>query len=163
MFAVNKVTQNALLCPEASMRRALFNNYFNSSNYILSKSSYSPSKQYFVDNEGSNVQFTLGSLSKSETTASYINSSLTLIEPGIDLIKNDTYKFSSKAGDAVISYKHADPVLGNYEDLETPDADFSFTSTKLRGEFNTFIGCNTSILPCKYYNIYQKDYDFDKF
>ena len=160
LFTVNKVTQNALLCPEAAIRRRIFNNYFNSSNYTLTTGLYSPSRNVFTDNEGSGIHFNLGNLSKKNSDEKYLSSSLTLIEPGVELIKNDTYKFSSKAGDAIVSYKHSDPVLGNYEDPETPDADFSFTSSKLRGEFNTYIGCNTLLQPCQYYNIYQKDYDF---
>jgi hypothetical protein len=44
---------------------------------------------------------------------------LTLIEPGVELIRNNNFSFSSKAGDAIIAHKHLDPVLGNYEDPES--------------------------------------------
>ena len=85
------------------------------------------------------------------------------------MIKNDQFKFSSKAGDALIAYKHSDPILGDYEDLTTngdklanDTIDFNSSTSKLRGEFNTYIGCSTQDLTAgTYYNIYPKDYDFD--
>ena len=86
-----------------------------------------------------------------------------MIEPGIDLTKNDTYEFSSKSGDALVPYKHSDPILGDYEDVEkNGSGNFNTTVSKLRGEFNTYVGCNTNYIQHgDYYNIFEKGYDFE--
>ena len=160
LFKVTDVKQNALLCPEASMRSTIFNSYFNSSEYKLIQSKYQSPNKIFIDS-GDNKQFSLGNLSYSPSNNS-VNTSLLLIEPGIELITNNLYDFSSKAGDAIVSYKHSDPILGDYENLETNGSgDFNKTASKLRGEFNTYIGCNASVDYGTYYNVYSKDYDFE--
>ena len=170
IFTIDDVKNNALLCPEASLRAPIFNSIFNSSEYKLKPFKYQPESKYFYDKDGTGIHFSLEGLTSEESFGS-INTSLTLIEPGIDLIKNDQFKFSSKAGDALIAYKHSDPILGDYEDLNTngnkltpanDNIDFNSSTSKLRGEFNTYIGCSTSDLTAgTYYNIYPKDYDFE--
>ena len=163
LFAVGDavIRQNALLCPEASIRPAIFNSYFNSSEYKLISAKYQPKNKVFMDG-GDAMHFTIGDLVP-ESNISKIDTSLLLIEPGIDLIRNNEYSFSSKAGDASIAYKHSDPILGDYEDLEyNGAADFNTTTSKVRGEFNTFVGCSYGgIQYGTYYNVYPKDYDFD--
>ena len=163
LFAVDDqlIRQNALLCPEASIRPAIFNSYFNSSEYKLISARYQPKNKVFMDG-GDAMHFTIGDLVP-ESNVSKIDTSLLLIEPGIDLIRNNEYSFSSKAGDASIAYKHSDPKLGDYEDLEyNGDADFNTTTSKIRGEFNTYVGCSYGgIQYGTYYNVYPKDYDFD--
>ena len=168
IFTIEDVKNNALLCPEASLRAPIFNSIFNSSEYKLKPFKYQPKSKYFYDRDGIGIHFSLDGLAPEESYRT-INSSLTLIEPGIDLIKNDQFKFSSKAGDALIAYKHSDPILGDYEDLTTngdklanDTINFNSSTSKLRGEFNTYIGCSTQDLTAgTYYNIYPKDYDFD--
>lgn len=159
-FKVTDVQQNALLCPEASIRANLFNSYFNSSEYKLIQTKYQSPNKIFIDS-GDHKQFSLGNLTHDPSNKS-INSSLLLIEPGIDSISNGIYDFSSKSGDGLVAYQHADPILGDYEDLETNGtADFNKTTSKLRGEFNSYVGCNSSVDFGTYYNIYTKDYDFE--
>ena len=71
-------------------------------------------------------------------------------------------KFSSKAGDESIAHKHTDIKWGDYADpksLVTDDtiAEFNVSNSKIRGTFNTYIGCDTNNLEnCVYYDIYQK-------
>lgn len=156
LFKVNNVRQNALLCPEATLRSGLFSTYFNSSEYQLKPFKYQPSLKVFVD-FGDGMNFTLGDLTKSGSESS-MGSSLLLIEPGTELIRNNYYEFCSKAGDAASQYKHVDPNLGNYEDLDT-SGDYNNTTSKVRGEFNTFIGCTNLVSPGTYYNIFIKDYN----
>ena len=167
------VNNNALLCPEAEVRVSLFNNFFNSSEYMLKPFKYGTDDKLFYDNQGSAKQFYLGNLKylNSVERSNPISTSLTLIEPGIGLTKNERWKFSSQSGDAIISYKHSDPLLGDYENIETnklsdndknDDNTWSLTTSKVRGVFNTFIGTESSDIQAGvYYNIYQKGYDFD--
>ena len=168
IFTINDVKNNALLCPEASLRAPIFNSIFNSSEYKLKPFKYQPKSKYFYDRNNTGIHFSLDGLSSEESYGT-INTSLILIEPGIDLIKNDQFKFSSRAGNPEIVYKHSDPILGDYEDLSTngnklvnDTVDFNNSTSKLRGEFNTYIGCSTQDLTAgTYYNIYSKDYDFE--
>jgi hypothetical protein len=164
------VNKNALLCPEASLRRTIFNSYFNSSQFTLQACKYTPSIKYFVNNSDP-YNFTLKKFEPNSSPTLLSNVSLTLIEPGIDLINNDSYSFSSKAGDPVVVYKHADPILGDYENLATnhntsgpngtDTVDFNKTTSKVRGEFNTFIGTDSNIITHgEYYNIFQNNYDY---
>ena len=46
-LTVNQVVNNALICPEASIRPEVYNTYFNSSEYNLAKSKYQPTNRYF--------------------------------------------------------------------------------------------------------------------
>jgi len=123
LFKVDSVIKNALLCPEANLRRNIFNTFFNSSQYILKEFNYSPSNQTFLEYEGSAPNsFTLKGLKENANDVSF-SAELTLVEPEIDLIRNSQYEFSSKAGDKNIAYKHLDPNLGSYEDVENEQTD----------------------------------------
>lgn len=157
IFKVSAVRTNALLCPEATIRSDIFSTYFNSSEYKLSACKYQSPIKTFLD-YGDSKGFTLGNLSSYDKTEE-LTTALLLVQPGTELIRNNDYEFCSKAGDAASQYKHVDPILGNYEDLDTT-GDYNMTSSKVRGEFNTFIGCNNWISANTYYNIFIKDYDF---
>ena len=165
-----EVLNNALLCPEASLRTEIYNSYFNSSEYTLIKSKYQPTevsgKSGFKKSFVSDSHYYLGDLSKvTGINRAPIKSSLLLIEPGIELIKNTNNKFSSKAGDAVISHSAVDVKYGDYSDPTNtiPVKDYNEAASKVRGEFNTYIGSEyNSLEDCAYYNIHQKDYDFDR-
>jgi len=159
------VWQNALLCPEACVKTTTFNTFFNSSEYFLKQFKYRPTSDVFNNYESDRDSFALKNLQSNVTNLQSFNSELTLVEPGIELIRNNTYDFCSKAGDAIIAYKHVDPNLGNYEDLTTSSTtDWNGTTSKVRGEFNTFIGCSTNnITAGLYYNIFQKDYNFENY
>lgn len=167
LFKVPDVIKNALLCPEAHIRRKLFNTFFNSSEYTLKTFKYRPNSLVFscFDEDSKNFSFK-GLIA--ETGDSTVNQSeLTLIEPGIDLIRNNKFDFCSRAGNGIIPYKFVDPKLGDYENVENSDpteAMWNNTTTKVRGDFNTFVGTSTSdLVHGKYYNILQKDYDFDSY
>ena len=170
IFPISAINTNALLCPEASLRRPMYNNYFNSSEYLLRSWKYNVQTKIFYDYTGNQKQFSLDNLKADITLKSSLKTSLTLVEPGIDLIKSgesNTNKFASKAGDKQFAYKCLDPVLGDYEDPLVLDpstaSDWYKSSKKIRGEFNTFIGCNSNgIQNGVYYNIYTKDYDESK-
>lgn len=170
------VKTNGLLCPEASLRRSIFNSYFNSSEFVLKPFKYSSLNKYFISRFIGDNNFTLSGLKRFEGTRNEIPSSLTLIEPGIHRINNGEYSFSTKAGDEMVAYKHSDPILGDFEDPTTSEFQipgtegttgffknkWNTTATKVRGEFNTFIGCNSlSIIAGEYYNIFQKGYDYE--
>ena len=174
LFKLNSTTDvshNALLCPEAALRPYIFNNFFNSSEFIIKKSKYNTSGG-FVDESlpAQRILFSLGSLSPQTATDEYIKTNLLLIEPGIDLIFNNETKFSSKAGDPVIAWSHLDPVLGDLENLreetgegETTETEWSNGVTKVRGEFNSYVGSTyNNIQFGQYYNIFQKNYNFEE-
>jgi len=111
------VKNNALLCPEASVRRTIFNTFFNSSEYTLKEFKYNTTSKVFNNYDTGLNNFSFKGLIPITTTQSApIFSELTLIEPGIELIRNTNYQFSSKLGDAIIAYKFGDPVLGDYND-----------------------------------------------
>lgn len=182
----NLVNNNALLCPEACLRRAMFNTFFNSSEYLLRRFKYYNPSGVFNNYDNNTNNFSIKNfktVNDSELANSIpISTELTLVEPGIDLIVNgdpiDIFveyrnynKFSSKAGDAIIPYKYRDLWFGDYENPsntipprnETPsDTNYNLSYSKVRGEFNTYVACNTNnIVHGTYYNIFQKDYNFD--
>lgn len=167
-LTVNQVVTNALICPEASIRPEVYNTYFNSSEYNLAKSKYQPTKKYFNKNSSNSNQYTLGSLQHEyNTDGNTIDAGLLLIEPGIELTRNNQYRFSSKAGDALLAYKAVDVRYGDYNDPTNKISkvnDYNFSNSKIRGIFNTYVGVNSyNIEPATYYNIRQKGYNFEKY
>lgn len=166
------IKNNALLCPEANLRKHIFSNLFNSSEFVLKRFKYSNSSGLFQENgeSGQAVMFSLGNLSYNYSDSSII-SNLLLIEPGIELIRSENNLFSSLAGSSDIAYKHLDVILGNVEDVSEvlestnkaeTEALWSFSDSKIRGEFNTYIGTDSnSIEHGKHYNIFQKNYNFE--
>ena len=164
----DKVINNALLCPEADLRTEVYNTYFNSAEYTLTKSKYQPSNKYFQKNSQNLSQYVLESLTHiSPRAQSIINAELLLIEPEIELTRNNNYKFSSKAGDAILAYKAIDAQYGDYSDPVNEIKDlksYNYSNSKVRGIFNTYIGVNYSgVEPATYYNIREKGYAFDKY
>ena len=155
------ISQNALLCPEASVKPYIYNNFFNSSEFTLKTAKYS-SQKVFLDTTGDGTVFSLGDLSYKESDVE-IDSNLLLVEPGIEIINNGDVKFASNAGNSIEAWTHLDPVLGDINklssDLET-DATWSNTVTKVRGQFNSYLGSSEDLVFGEYYNIFQKDYDF---
>jgi hypothetical protein len=92
-----------------------------------------------------------------------INAGLLLIEPEIELTRNNKYTFSSKSGDAIVSYKTTDVKYGDYSDpTNTIDVlKYNNSTSKVRGVFNTYIGVDyKNIDQSTYYDIYQKGYNF---
>jgi hypothetical protein len=168
------VETKAALCPEASVRTSILNNFFNSSNYKLRLSKYQGSKvfdQLSTDKTNTKYyRFTLKDIVKSPEVESTpdILTRVTLVEPGIDLTTNGIDYFSSKAGDPYVAYKAEDIKYGSVDDYTTTDsqADANLLSKSpylIRGEFNTYLGVSQSLLDCHYYNIYQSNYDFNKY
>jgi hypothetical protein len=162
--AAVRIKNNALLCPEASIRRTVFNTFFNSSEYTLKAFKYNTSSKVFNNYDSKLNNYSFKGLIQS-TDADIVNTELTLIEPGIDLIRNTNFEFSSKLGDPIIAYKHGDPILGDYnspENIISSSTLWNTTSTKVRGVFNTFVGCSVNtITHGRYYNIFQKDYSMN--
>lgn len=161
------VINNALLCPEASLRSHIYNNFFNSSEFTL-KLSNAYTRGYFSDSGlgEPKVLFNLGDVSTNNTLQdTSVITNLLFIDPGIELINNNESKFCSKAGNEFEAWKHLDPVLGNLDNFrdsgDTTDETWSNSVYKVRGEFNSYIGCTSGNLSFgQYYNIFQKDYDF---
>lgn len=169
LFSINSadIKNNVLLCPEASLRPYIFNNFFNSSEFTL-KLSNNYTRGYFSDSGIEKTLFNLGNVSSSDILpTSNIITNLLLVEAGIDLINNNDYKFSSKAGNELEAWKHIDPILGDLENFRDTidlnmDSLWSTGVSKIRGEFNSYIGCSTDALSFgQYYNIFQKDYNFE--
>jgi hypothetical protein len=79
----------------------VFNNYFNSSEFILRKAPQS-TNLYFSPVQNDSLFF-LGYLSSGEPEDdnNTKKSSLLLVESGIDLINNGDQKFSSRAGNPI--------------------------------------------------------------
>ena len=163
------VLNNALLCPEASLKSNIYNNFFNSSEFTL-KLSNAYTRGYFSDSYigDTNTVFNLGDVSTNSTLQkTSVITNLLLIDSGIELINNNNYKFSSKAGNEIEAWKHLDPVLGSLDDYrestEIEDDVWSNSVYKVRGDFNSYIGCSSANLKFgQYYNIFQKDYDYSK-
>ena len=166
------IINNVLLCPEADLRTEIYNSYFNSSEYTLIKNKYQPialsgkgNSYGFKKSFASDSHFYLGDLEKKGNSDIRIKSSLLLVEPEISLIKNNNNRFSSKAGDAVIAHENVDVIYGDYSDPTNPIKDmdkYNKSSSKIRGAFNTYIGSDYNYIEdCVYYNIHQKDYDYD--
>lgn len=160
----DKAKNNALLCPEASLRPYIFNNFFNSSEFILKRAKYSTAGIFTNTNETDNVLFSLGGLYPNNNIGSDIVTNLTLVEPGIELLSNDNSLFSSRAGNVLEPWQHLDPVLGDINNVftnSTTPEQWSNTVTKVRGEFNSFLGSSKdSIEFGQVYNIFQKGYNF---
>lgn len=165
------VVNNALLCPEADLRAEVYNTYFNSSEYTLVKSKYQPYTNSFRQSKINNSHYSLENLVNRKVDNNqynlYINAGLLLVEPEIELIRNNKYTFSSKAGDAVIPYKAIDVEYGDYadplNDIGSID-NFNNSASKVRGVFNTYIGVDyKNIDQATYYNIHQKGYNFERF
>ena len=163
----DKITNNALLCPEADLRTEIYNTYFNSAEYTLIESKYQPLTRHFKNSNINSSQYFLDEPTKSNNSPLAINASLLLIEPSISIIKNNKYNFSSKAGDAVVPYKTEDVFYGDFASplSNIPNInDYNNSNSKVRGIFNTYIGVDyKNIKQATYYNIYQKGYDFEKY
>ena len=163
LFVVDDVKHNALLCPEAALRATTFNSFFNSSDFLLRTTKYTHANKSFINNSRDYLNLTLENAIEFTDDTVEINTPITLIEPGIELIKNSKYSFSSQVGSSIDVAKYADPKYGAYEDLENTvtDDNVNYTSTKIRGVFNTYLATESdSIVDGEYYNIFQKDYNF---
>ena len=165
VFELNgsEVVNNALLCPEAALRTEIFNTYFNSAEYSLIKSKYQPSSRQFNKLGANSNQYGLDKLTNVGNSSFAINAGLLLIEPEIELTRNNKYTFSSKSGDAIVSYKTTDVKYGDYSDpTNTIDVlKYNNSTSKVRGVFNTYIGVDyKNIEQSTYYDIYQKGYNF---
>ena len=151
--------KNALLCPEATLRSDIYSNIFNGSELTLKRTPYVSSGTFgLLENRFSALSFV-----KNDTYPSAFNSSVLLIEPGTDLISNGSSKFRSLAGSASQAWKHLDPMRGDFDNSNSTNvSDWSNTVDVIRGEFNSFVGLNTSnVENAQVYNIYQKDYNFN--
>ena len=166
LFSIDSsnVKHNALLCPEATLKVNTFNSFFNSSEFLLRTTKYTRSNKSFVNNSKDYLNLTLENTIPKVSTVTEINTPITLIEPGIELIKNGKFSFSSQAGSDIDVSKYVDPNYGAYEDLENTvtDDNVNYTATKIRGVFNTYLATESdSIVDGECYNIFQKDYKFD--
>ena len=167
-----EVETKAALCPEASVRKSILNNYFNSASYKLKSSKYQSNSVFerlaWSPPNGGYYQHMLRGLTKRSLIKQELVSKVTLVEPGVDLITNGSDYFSSKAGDPGVAYKAEDVKYGSVEDFTSGnDANDSKTLSEskylIRGEFNTYLGLSEQVEDCGYYNIYQSSYDFEKF
>lgn len=161
------VKSNAMLCPEASLRTNIYNNYFNSSEYVLEETDYQLERRYFTKVNNSDSHFELKGLEKTkDSSLSKGSANVLLVEPEVELIGNGVERFSSKAGDGITAYKNIDVVYGDYSDPKTkiPNIEaFNKSISKVRGVFNTYLGIdNTAIKQNTYYNIFEKGYDFNR-
>lgn len=170
LFEVTDIRKNALLCPEANNRPYIYNNLFNSSEFVLKQSKYITAGRFIDESQTEDrIIFNLGNLVNSgQNNNEYINSNLLFVEPGIELIHNNEIKFSSRAGLPEVSWKHLDPVLGDIEALRDTenetynDNKWSLGVTKVRGDFNGYVGSSYDNLNFgQYYNIFQKNYNFE--
>lgn len=166
IFTLNNtdVIKNALICPEADLRTELFNSFFDSSEYVLQETRQQPENNYFQQND--KLQYYLESPTKIENlTWNLISAELLLIEPGIETINNNIYSFSSRAGEESMPYKTVDVYYGDFADPSNQISDlvrYNNSVSKIRGEFNTYIGSNKKLKAGYYYDIYQKGYSFEK-
>ena len=157
------IKNNALLCPEANLRSTLFNNLFNSSEFTLRQIKYNTGGN-FTDYDNTKRLYTIGDYKKSGSVPASIKTNLLLINPGTELTRTDKNHFTSLAGNPHVPHKHIDPINGNVEEISTSgetDANLSNGISKIRGEFNGFVGSDyDTFTHGQVYNIFQKDYDF---
>jgi len=62
-------------------------------------------------------------------------------------------------------YKTVDVYYGDFADPSNQISDlvrYNNSVSKIRGEFNTYIGSNKKLKAGYYYDIYQKGYSFEK-
>ena len=157
----SEVIGNSLLCPEANLKSFYYGSFLNSSEYKLFATKYKTSTKHCTNVDSQSNQFSYIAPGASDDTQN-LTTNLLLIEPGTELIRNGNFYFSSQAGNAEMAEKHLNPFAGNYEDPENDFKDWDKNVTKVRGLYNTFIGCSTNQIQFgQYYNIMQKDYDFD--
>lgn len=162
------ILNNALLCPEAHLRTKLFNTFFTSAEFKVIPANFRGNTYFTRDATDTNL-FTLKGLYSTPTVDIVAeDTKITLIEPGIELLGDGTHKFSSKAGNSLEAWKHADPYYGDIEDISEDSKVASSTlnnsAIKIRGEFNTYLGTSSNKIRFgQYYNIYQKGYDFTNF
>lgn len=159
----NHINYNSLLCPEATLKKALFNTFFNTSEFVLKPAKFTPIDKSLVNKSFDYLNLSFIGYTENTNTAE-IKTTLLTIDPGIELIKNNTYKFSTQAGNVIDVSKYLDPINGAFEDPSNQiatDDDINLTTTKIRGVFNSFIGTESNnIISGEYYNIFQKDYSF---
>jgi hypothetical protein len=116
---LSDVRQNALLCPEATIRSDIYSTFFNSSSYKVSEYMYQAenihSTSPFYSNDA--ISFYSKNLQKINTSSlSSFEASLLLLTPGIDVISSGGVKFSSKAGLAEVAHTFKDAKYGDYTD-----------------------------------------------
>lgn len=176
----NDIRINALLCPEAAIRKNIFNSLFNSSSFLLKRSKYQSRNKKFlrtnnftIDPNEATKLFGLEDLTKEDQPIE-IQTDLLLIDPETSLINNKKTYFSSVAGNAYEAWKHVDPINGDIDKISvsnsTSDRDLSINTWKTRGIFNSYVGTTTTeslqttnqLEPITYYNIYNKDYSVTK-
>lgn len=167
----NNIKQNALICPESSLKLNTYNSLFNSSEFILRRSKYK-SNGVFADNSSdqNRNEFNLGNFTVESNPIVDINSKLLLIEPGISRISVDNKIFSSKVGEVIEPWQVGDPINGpidevietDEEESDDKDLELSMAVSKIRGIYNTYLGTNVENLnQHQIYNIFQKDYNFN--
>ena len=151
------ISTNALLCPEANLRSSLFQDYFNSSEFLLRSQKYK-GLTYVGYNTNNPKVFDFITLESNSPTTTI--SKLTYVPKGTELISDGVKSYSAKAGDAASSWKHADPINGDIEDISTSvqDTQVYKSFVKVRGEFNSYIGSSENLTFGNYYNIMEKNY-----
>lgn len=163
----DKTKNNALICPEASCREHLFASFFNGSEYVISKHKYQPKDflSYFQSSDGKN--FHNIHLIKSGKSPESFKSKVLFIAPGTELVSvGSDNKFSSKAGNPSIPYIFKDPIFGDFNDSNNGlnGKNEIQTHNAVRGEFNSYLGLSSSeVQEMCYYNIMEKNYDFDQY
>jgi hypothetical protein len=168
----SEVTCNALLCPEANLRSSIYGSLFNASSFVLKANKYIPDyRDKFYKTDEYDKIFTLSNLGKNINIGSFpdINTELLLVNPNTTLINNKDTLFSSVAGNENEAWKHTDPINGDIEELTNPttvdtdiDKDLSRNFQKTRGIFNSYVGSSKTLqAPSMYYDIYNKNYNFE--
>lgn len=160
------VKNNALLCLEANLRSDIFPSLFNSSIFKLKKAKYTPiADNKFVKLDTEDKLFGISGLKKETQERTEIDTDLLLVNSETSLINNKNEFFSSVAGNNLEAWKYIDPINGNIEDFSgsISDVELSRDIRKTRGIFNSYLSSskNLSDGSCKYYNIYNKDYNFN--
>ena len=161
------VKNNALLCPEATLRTEVFNTFFNSSEYVLLKAKGQLEDPCFKQDSFNKDHFSNLDLGQASPNPSSfpITTSLVLIEPGIELIRNNENVFSSKIGDEIAVHKAIDIEYGDYNNPSNAQINtylYNKSPKKVRGLFNTYLGASSLNLESGvYYNIFEKGYNFE--
>ena len=165
-----KVKANALLCPEASLRKNIFGSLFNSSTFQLQQTKYKPHISKFLKLDTEDKLFSIGDLEKNSapTLENKKGVDLLFINPNTELINNNNTSFSSVAGSPYEPWKHVDPEYGDLEklahDTTIDEQILSKSVNKTRGVFNSYIGMTSDVQEQgKYYNVYNNNYNFSTY
>ena len=148
LITTNAATTNAAIIPEAELNSELYSQLFSASEYTVTSTSFKPAKKYFSQSENPR-HFYISSYEKNETEVSRLETKLTFVNDGIQLISSGSTEFSSKAGTAEEAFR--------YSQFEKEDTTGNATNL-VRGNWGPYVGIEGYELPVSIFNVMVSGY-----